>query len=65
MAPHLNQKYDQEVEVCDPSELLKQILGYEVPQGILRDRAAAQIWSQIRKGHSRAMNQHLKHGSII
>lgn len=40
MTPHLNQKYDQEVEVCDSSELLKQILGYEVPQGILRDRAA-------------------------
>lgn len=50
MSPHLNQKYDQEVEVCDSSELLKQILGYEVPWGILRDRAAAQIWSQIQEG---------------
>lgn len=38
---HLNQKYDQEVEVSDSSELLKQILGDEVPEGILRERAAA------------------------
>lgn len=38
---HLDQKYDQEVEVSDSSELLKQILGNEVPEGILWDGAAA------------------------
>lgn len=31
----LDQKYDQEVEVSDSSELLKQVLGYEVPERIL------------------------------
>jgi len=38
---HLDQKYEQEVEVCDSSELLKQILGNEVPGGILWDKATA------------------------
>lgn len=38
---HLDQKYDQEVEVSDSSELLKQILGDEVPEGVLMDRVAA------------------------
>lgn len=32
---HLHQKYDQEVEVGDSSELLKQILGDEVPERVL------------------------------
>lgn len=47
---HLDQKYDQEVEVRDSSELLKQILGNEVPEGILWDRvAAAGLLSHARK----------------
>lgn len=32
---HLDQKYDQEVEVSDSAELLKQVLGNEVPGGVL------------------------------
>lgn len=32
---YLNQKYDEKVEVGNSSELLKQILGDEVPEGVL------------------------------
>ena len=39
MKSHLDQKYDQEVEISDSSELLKQILGDEVPEGVLWDRS--------------------------
>lgn len=35
MFSHLDQEYDQKVEVRDSSELLKQVLGYEVPERIL------------------------------
>lgn len=35
MKPYLNKKYDQEIEVCDSSKLLKQILGHKVPEGVL------------------------------
>lgn len=41
MKSHLDQKYDQEVEVGDSSELLEQILGDEVPESVLWDRATA------------------------
>lgn len=42
---HLNQKYDQEVKVRDSSELLKQVLGNEVPGGVLsiRNRVTAKL----------------------
>lgn len=43
---HLNQKYDQEVEVSDSSELLKQVLGNEVPEGVLWDRVTAPVIHQ-------------------
>lgn len=34
---HLNQKYDEEVEVGDSPELLKHILGDEVPKRVLEE----------------------------
>lgn len=37
---HLHQKNDQEVEVGDSPELLKQILGDEVPECVLRVKEA-------------------------
>lgn len=43
---HLDQKYDQEVEVSNSSELLKQILGDEVPEGILMDKWQQQHYYQ-------------------
>ena len=43
MKSHLDQKYDQEVEISDSSELLKQILGDEVPEGVLWDRVTAAV----------------------
>lgn len=42
---HLDQKYDQEVEVSDSSELLEQVLGNEVPEGILSDTRTAKLLS--------------------
>lgn len=50
---HLYQKYDQEVEVSDSSELLKQVLGNEVPEGILWDRVTAGLLSHTRIGTER------------
>lgn len=59
---HLDQKYDQEVEVCDSSELLKQILGNEVPEGILWDRvAAAGLLSQARKNNNTSSSSPMMH----
>lgn len=43
---HLNQKYDQKVKVSDSSELLKQVLGNEVPEGVLWKRVTAKLLSR-------------------
>ncbi len=41
---YLNQEDDEKIKIGDSSELLKQILGYEVPYGVLqRERKTA--WS--------------------
>lgn len=36
--PYLHQKYDQKVEVGNSSELLEQVLGYEVPKRVLQQK---------------------------
>ncbi len=39
---YLNQEDDEKIKIGDSSELLKQILGYEVPYGVLqRERKTA------------------------
>lgn len=36
-APYLDQEDDEEVEVGDSAELLEQVLGDEVPEGVLEE----------------------------
>lgn len=46
---YLDQKYDQEVEVGNSSELLEQILGNEVPEGVLLVRKTATVTIRLIK----------------
>lgn len=59
---HLDQKYDQEVEVSDSSELFKQVLGNEVPEGVLLERAKQKLLSvNPSNAKETVMSQLVKH----